>query len=118
MKKGLDRRRTPRQRLAAFAALETEGRHANDQAFSAVVDVSRSGIGLRTGQPPHPGQGVILRLAIEEEVHTLRTIATRTTKRDAFTFEVGLDWSQCTDEDLAFLDAYLAAVDSSKDHIS
>jgi hypothetical protein len=117
MKKGLDRRRTPRQRLAAFAALETEGRHANDQAFSAVVDVSRSGIGLRTGQPPLPGQGVILRLAIEEDVHTLRTIATRATKRDAYTFEVGLDWSQCTADDLAFLDTYLAAVDDSRDHI-
>src|SRR5262245_37411546 len=113
MTKELDRRRTPRHRLTAFAALESKGRHANDQAFSAVVDGSRSGIGLRTGQPPMPGQGVILRLAIEEEVHTLLTIATRAHRRDSYTFDVGLDWSQCSDEDLAFLAEYLAAADAA-----
>lgn len=105
----------PRQRLSAFAALETTDRHANDQAFSAVADVSRSGIGLRTGQPPFKGQRVILRLAIGDDIHTITATATRINKRDAYTFHVGLDWSDCTDTEIAFLDEYLAAAAGPSD---
>ncbi|MGE3175361.1 MAG: PilZ domain-containing protein [Planctomycetota bacterium] len=99
----------PRQRLQAFAALETQGRHPNDQAFSAVTDVSRAGVGLKTGQPPLRGQRVILRLAIEEDIHTITAVATRIRKRDQHVYDVGLDWSSCSDEELEFLDSYLAA---------
>jgi hypothetical protein len=98
----------PRQRLCALAAMETKDRHANDQAFGAVADVSHAGIGLKTGQPPLVGQTVILRLAIEEEIHTIKATATRIEQRGRHVYEVGLDWSKCSDEELEFLDRYLA----------
>lgn len=109
MSKEQDRRRAPRQRLQAFAALETKDRHPNDQAFSAVTDVSRAGIGIKTGQPPLKGQRVYLRLAINDEIHEITAIASRIQKRDGYTYNVGLDWSACTDEEIKFLDDYLAA---------
>ena len=98
-------------RLQAFAALKTAGKHANDQAFCAVRDISRHGIGMRTGQPPFVGQEVQLRLAIGEDIHTITTRATRVTKRKDDFYEVGLDWSQCSDDDLSFLDAFLIEFD-------
>ena len=103
----IDRRSSPRVRLQAFAALETSGKYANDQAFCAVRDVSRHGIGMRTGQPPFVGQEVLLRLAIGEDIHTITTRATRVTKRKDDFFEVGLDWSECTPADLSFLRTFL-----------
>ena len=57
-----DRRRHPRVRIAACATLETRGvLNAGDQAFCTVQDVSQTGIGLNTGQPPMVGQRVRLR---------------------------------------------------------
>jgi PilZ domain-containing protein len=97
--------------LQAFAALETSGKHANDQAFCAVRDVSRHGIGMHTGQPPFVGQEVRLRLAIGEDIHTITTRATRVTKRKEDFFEVGLDWSRCTPADLSFLRTFLTIQD-------
>ncbi len=111
-----ERRKTQRQRLQAFAALETKGRHPNDQAFCAVVDVSRSGIGLKTGQPPLQGQVVHLRLAIGDNIHTIAANASRIQKRDAYTFDVGLDWSNCTDEEVAFLDEVRAGSKDRRVH--
>ena len=104
-----ERRRAPRQRLAAFAAITAIGRHPNDQAFSAVVDISRTGICLRTGQPPRVGQSAYLRLAIDEDIHTLQSRVTRVQPRSGTVFEVGLDWSSCSTEELEFLDRYVAA---------
>ncbi|HEX5051481.1 MAG TPA: PilZ domain-containing protein [Planctomycetota bacterium] len=104
-----DRRRTGRIRIAAFATLETKGvLNAGNQALCSVRDVSKNGIGLETGQPPLLGQGVILRLCIDDAVHELRTFATRVQRRDNSNFyHVGLDWSNCTTEQLAFLDEVL-----------
>src|ERR1041384_5543284 len=62
-----DRRRSRRVLFKAAAALITGGRYTNDQAFCVCINVSRHGIGLRTGQPPTIGQTVVLRLAIDEE---------------------------------------------------
>lgn len=108
-----DQRRSPRVRVAAVAALETVGRlNNNNQALGAVKNVSRNGIGIETGQPPMRGQAVMLRLALNDVVHELRTHATRVTKRGNGNFyEVGLDWSSCTEEQLSFLDEILQAVD-------
>ncbi|MBX3465170.1 MAG: PilZ domain-containing protein [Planctomycetes bacterium] len=111
-----DRRRGQRVRVAAAATLATQGRlNANDQAFCAVRDVSRSGIGLETGQPPLIGQRVLLRLALDETVHELRTLATRVQRRARSDYyEVGLDWSGCTPEQLAFLEEVLAVVETQQ----
>jgi hypothetical protein len=108
-----NRRRATRVRVAAVAALETAGAlNANNQALSVVKNVSRTGVGIETGQPPICGQTVTLRLAIDEEMHVLRTRATRVTRRGTSNFyEVGLDWSECTAEQLAFLDNLLRLVE-------
>lgn len=104
-----EQRRHPRVRISAVAALETLGRlNANDQALATVRDVSRAGIGLRTGQPPMAGQAVILRLAIGDEIREIRTLATRVTRcGDSNFYDIGLDWSSCTQEELSFLDRFI-----------
>lgn len=114
MKHDQDRRRGPRVRVAAFATLETHGvLNAGNQALCSVRDVSKTGIGLETGQPPMVGQGVLLRLALDDEVREIRTLATRVHRRGQTNFyQVGLDWSACTSEQLAFLDKVLAAFES------
>ncbi|MFY9344104.1 MAG: PilZ domain-containing protein [Planctomycetota bacterium] len=108
-----ERRRAPRVRVAAVAALETKGSLSpNNQGLGVVKNVSRTGIGLETGQPPIPGQTVILRLALDDQTHELRTRATRVDRRGTgHFFDVGLDWGNCTTEQLAFLDAVLAVVE-------
>lgn len=109
-----DRRRSPRVRVAAIATLETTGvLNPNDQALCAVRDVSRCGIGLQTGQPPMRGQKVHLRVALDDEVHEMVTIATRVNRCGAGNFyDVGLDWSSCTQEQLAFLDRVLQVIET------
>jgi hypothetical protein len=106
-----NRRRAPRTRVVAVASLETRGvLNANDQALCVVRDMSRTGIGLETGQPPLVGQRVILRLVLDDESHELRTRATRVQRRGKGNFyQVGLDWSECAADELAFLDRVLEA---------
>lgn len=113
MNRDHDRRRAPRTRVAALATLETTGRlNANDQALCSVRNVSRVGVGLETGQPPLPGQGVILRISLDDVTHELRTRATRVERRGPGNFyDVGLDWSACTPAQLAFLDEVLRVVE-------
>ncbi len=113
MSQDQDRRRAPRVRVAAFASLETRGvLNPNNQALCAVRDVSRGGIGLETGQPPMIGQTVILRLALDDRVHELRTVATRVFRRGTSNFyELGLDWTNCSSEQLTFLDEVMKAVE-------
>lgn len=117
MTKDRERRRSPRVRVAACATLETKGvLNAGDQAFCSVRDVSQVGIGLETGQPPMAGQGVILRVAMDDTVHELRTLATRVERRgDSNFYEVGLDWSNCTPEQLEFLREVLSVIDRNQD---
>ena len=76
MSQNEDKRRAPRVRIAAVTSLETVGtRNANNQGMGVVKNVSRTGIGIETGQPPLRGQLVILRLAIDDVTHELRTHA-------------------------------------------
>ena len=82
--------------------------HVNDQAVCAVQDLSRNGIGLRTGQPPVLGQGVKLRIAIDEIIHELPARVTRVVQHEfSRLYDVGLDWTFCNNEQLAFLDEVL-----------
>lgn len=108
-----NRRRATRVRIAAVAALETVGmRSGNNQGLSVVKNVSRTGVGIETGQPPIKGQTVILRLALGDATHALQARATRIKRRGTSNFyEVGLDWSGCTTEQLAFLDEILKVVE-------
>jgi hypothetical protein len=112
MHRGPNRRRATRVRLVALATLEAIGKlHSCNQAVGTVRDVSRYGIGLETGQPPIKGQTVILRLLLDDTIHELRTRATRVSRRgDSNYYQVGLDWSGCPPEQLAFLDRVLDAL--------
>jgi hypothetical protein len=109
-----DRRRAVRVRIAAIAAIETRGKlNANNQGLGTVRNVSRTGIGLETGQPPITGQRVLLRVALGDATHELPTRATRVQRRGATNFyDVGLDWQDCTTEQLAFLDDLLATIEA------
>lgn len=108
-----NRRRATRVRVAAIATMETRGTiNANNQAVCTVRNMSRTGIGLETGQPPIAGQTVILRVVLDEQMHELRTRATRITRRGKTNFyDVGLDWNGCSPEQMTFLDAVLALVE-------
>lgn len=86
--------------------------NASDQAIGTVRDLSRSGIGLETGQPPIPGQTVLLRIALDDEIHEMKTRATRVDQRGKSQFfTVGLDWSDCTDAQMKFLDRVLGIIE-------
>lgn len=75
-------------------------------------NVSRTGVGIETGQPPRQGQMVILRLALGDETHELRTQTTRVKRRGNSNFyDVGLDWNSCTPKQLSFLDEILRLVE-------
>lgn len=108
-----NRRRAGRVRVAAIATMETKGTlNANDQALCTVRNMSRTGIGVETGQPPIPGQTVVLRLALDDEVHELKTRTTRVQRRGKSNFyDVGLDWNVCTQSQLKFLDEVLAVIE-------
>jgi len=107
-----DRRRSTRVRVVAVATLETQGAlNANDQALCTVQDLSRNGIGLETGQPPIKGQAVILRISLDGETHELRTRAARVHNQpDSHFWRIGLDWSACSEFELAFLDRVLGVL--------
>jgi len=96
--------------MAACATLATGGvLSAGDQAFCTVQDVSRTGIGLQTGQPPMCGQPVRVRIGIDDEIHELCALTTRVERIGQGNFyRVGLDWSGCSPEQVAFLDRFLA----------
>jgi hypothetical protein len=107
-----NRRRAPRVRIAAMVALETTGAlNANNQALGSVRNVSRTGIGIETGQPPLIGQAVALRMALGDDVHELRGRTTRVDRAAGGFWQVGLDWSGCSGADLAFLEEVLRAVE-------
>lgn len=107
-----NRRRATRVAVVAVASLEARGSlNNNDQGMGAVRNLSRTGIGLETGQPPLKGQYVTLRLSLDNEIHELNTRATRVDRQgDSHFYQVGLDWSGCTEEDLAFLDTVLGVL--------
>lgn len=102
---GRERRRSGRSRLAGFAAIKTIGfGKNNDQAFSALRDVSRHGVRLRTGQPPEIGDLVRVRLGVGDAIHVIEGVTRRVEWVDRV-YDVGIEWIGCTEEQLGFLDA-------------
>jgi len=104
-----EQRRATRVAVVAVASLEARGSlNSNDQGIGTVRNLSRTGIGLETGQPPLKGQNVTIRLSLDNELHELNTRATRVDRQgDSHFYQVGLDWSGCTEEELSFLDEAL-----------
>ena len=102
-------RRTERVPMQTFASIETVGVLAsNNQTFGVVLDVSRNGLGLRTGQPPGVGLRVIVRVGIGEEIRPLKAIVRRLKLRSQNVFDVGLEWQDCSTNDLSFVDEFEA----------
>ncbi|HEB52902.1 MAG TPA: PilZ domain-containing protein [bacterium] len=101
-----DRRRSPRVRIVAVTAFETLGRiNCNDQGIGTVTDISQSGIGIETGQPPIKGQRVMLRISIDDQIHEITARAKRVERQhDSHFYRVGLDWSDCSEEERAFVE--------------
>ncbi len=61
------------------------------------------------------GQQVFLRVALDDEIHEVTTRATRVEQVVEGTFyEVGLDWSECTPEQLEFLERVFEAVEQQQ----
>lgn len=107
-------RRSPRQRVAAIAALRMDGLlNPCDQGIASVFDMSRCGIGLQTGQPPMLGQSVHLRISLDDVIHEVSARATRVDS-DPLThfYRVGLDWNASSEVELRFLDNVLEVADS------
>ena len=102
-----DRRRSPRVRAETYASLEVEGLNANDQGFGVVMDVSSSGIRVRTPQPPHTGQRVIVRVAVGEELYRVRAHVARVMQAGEGTWDVGLSYSALDRLKVEFLEAFL-----------
>tara|TARA_R110002073_G_scaffold50853_3_gene134163 strand:- start:96 stop:452 length:357 start_codon:yes stop_codon:yes gene_type:complete len=107
-----NRRRSTRIGTVAVASLVACGKaYANDQALCTVRDISRTGIGLETGQPPIEGQDVMLRLSLDDEIIDIQPRTTRVERKPGSQFyQIGLDWSHCSETELAFLDRVLGAV--------
>lgn len=100
-----DPRRSQRIPIAATAALRTSGEDANDQALCSVLDLSRHGAGVETGQPPNWGDLVTVRLAVGDTIRELRARVIRVQRRGTTNFHrVALDWRELTEDDIAFLD--------------
>ena len=101
-----ERRRSPRVKAETYASLEVEGMNANDQGFGIVMDVSSNGIRVRTPQPPHKGQRVIVRVAVGEELFRVRAHVVRISQTDDGTYDVGLAYSTLDRLKVAFLEAF------------
>ena len=101
-----ERRRAPRLRIAACAAVTTHGRrNEGDQALGTVRDVSETGIGIETGQPPLNDQRVTLRIALDDSIDDVPARVTRVEQiGDSNFYRVGLDWGDCTPEQMEFLE--------------
>ena len=85
-----DRRKSGRLPANTCAALLVEGVTGCNQAFGAVMDISRGGIRVRTPQPPEKFDRVTVRIAVGEAVHELRCRCVRVQKVGRATYDVGL----------------------------
>ncbi|MFQ5504852.1 MAG: PilZ domain-containing protein [Planctomycetota bacterium] len=83
-----DRRCGERTETCKCAAIEVHS--GQDQALGVVFDVSSSGIGLRTGQPPRVDDTVTIRVASEHTIHSVCARVVRVTNVDQSAFLVGL----------------------------
>ncbi len=86
-----ERRTSPREPGQVFACiLEESDIRQLDQAFCVVMDVSETGIRLRTPQPPLSSSKVTLRVAVGEDITNLQARVVRVEEVGPSTFDVGL----------------------------
>jgi len=110
-----ERRRHPRQPFDASGSMETQGAYDLSRTSCSVLNVSRSGIGVETDQPPSCGQEVLLRIEFDGEVHECKTTATRIVRVEGSSlYQVGLDWSECSQEQVELLDRVFAVIEEAQ----
>ena len=105
-------RTSPREAMEAFATVTSSpqlGIVGHDQAFCVVVDVSRTGIRLRTPQPPIEGQNVSVSVALGEEVHAIAARVAWVAEL-ATGYDVGLEYQLDPGPVTDFLEAVKASL--------
>ena len=86
-----ERRESPREPGGMFACILEESDFGQlDQAFCVVMDVSETGMRVRTPQPPLAFSTVTIRVAVGEDITTLQAHVVRVMKVGPSTFDVGL----------------------------
>jgi hypothetical protein len=97
------------QRLPAdqvFAAV-TVHRLGEDQAFGVVLNVSETGLLVRTPQPPPVPSHCTLRVSVEEDVYEVSASASRVVSIGNGAYDVGFEISAADGQRIAFLKAFL-----------
>ncbi len=108
MARPLERRRSHRENISAFVAIETGGRAPYaDQGLGTACDLSGAGARVRLNRAPKVGQRVRVRLAIGEEIHQFEAVVTRSDECGKGQYDVGLDWSLCSPKEQAFLSEFI-----------
>jgi hypothetical protein len=102
-----NRRRRDRVSVRATAAIKVFGLLPNDQAFGHVINVSETGILVRTPQPPPVGQKAIVRAAAGEQLFEMRALVVRVDKLGRGGFDVALQFASSERQQLKFLRAFL-----------
>ena len=91
------------------------GHEGNDQTVGVVVDVSRTGLRLRTPTAVPTIGGVFLRINVGNEVHEVKASIRRVTKLEEGGYDVGLAFARAEDEGrLNFLKAFLQTKQTRK----
>jgi hypothetical protein len=101
-----ERRVADRQPGRVFACiLENSDQRQLDQAFCVVMDVSTTGMRLRTPQPPLNGSTITLRVAVGEDICNLIGRVVRVEEVRPSTFDVGVELDLDELSALAFMHA-------------
>lgn len=86
-----ERRIAKREPGRVFACILEDHEHCQmDQAFCIVMDVSQTGMRLRTPQPPINGTNITLRVAVGEDICDLSGHVVRVEEVRPSTFDVGV----------------------------
>ena len=108
-----DRRRHPRAEGESYASLEVIGLLANDQAFGIVIDVSRSGVCVRTPQPPYLAQNAKVRMEVAGEMLTLDAQVMRVERIGSTeAWDVGLRFDCLSSAQERFFEKFIKARDA------
>ena len=79
----------------------------SSHGLRAVANLSRSGLTARVAHPFCVGDLIHVRIAIKHAVHELQGRVVRTIKRATRTFDVVLEWTNCSPQALTHVDGLL-----------
>ncbi len=101
-----ERRVARREPGRVFACILEDSEHRQlDQAFCVVMDISETGMRLRTPQPPLNDSTITLRVAVGEDICNLTGNVVRVEEVRPSTFDVGVELHLDELSALAFMQA-------------